>query len=349
MNYNISDIVKRHLALYPLMRDEDIIKLIYQISFGASHFSGNVNDVERSIENETATAPGCRHSAVDLGNAVRLELGSPLAKELGSSILSKTFVFSAKAKKAGGESVFLSNCALAEKFAFDKEKFAALRNDALISHPSHSDAYKAAYHPHYRVMSKKYARALPALIAVKRLMEIKSSPRIAIDGPCASGKTTVAALLSHVFGAEVIKADDFFLPPEKKTPERLSIPGGNIDSERFYSEVTLALNSKENFSYGAYSCRDGSMSKKSISAEKPIIVEGSYCMLPELRCAYDLCIYSEVSVVEQLERLKLRSPAMLDRFINEWIPLENKYFEHFDIKNKADIVLEENFSPEVMI
>jgi len=29
---------------------------------------------------------------------------------------------------------------------------------------------------------------------------------------------------------------------------------------------------------------------------------------------------------------------MLRRFLNEWIPMENKYFEAFDIEGKSDLV-----------
>jgi len=30
---------------------------------------------------------------------------------------------------------------------------------------------------------------------------------------------------------------------------------------------------------------------------------------------------------------------MLERFKNEWIPMENRYFETFDIAKKADYVI----------
>ena len=43
---------------------------------------------------------------------------------------------------------------------------------------------------------------------------------IAIDGPCASGKTTVAAKIAEEWDASVIAMDDFFLRPEQRTEER---------------------------------------------------------------------------------------------------------------------------------
>ena len=61
----------------------------------------------------------------------------------------------------------------------------------------------------------------------------------AIDGRCASGKTTAAELLQKQFGWTVVHADDFFLRPEQRTPERYAEPGGNLDRERLREEVLL--------------------------------------------------------------------------------------------------------------
>ena len=63
---------------------------------------------------------------------------------------------------------------------------------------------------------------------------------IAIDGRCASGKTTFA-LRMEAFGFYTVHADHFFLPPDLRTPERLALPGGNIHSERFLTEVAMPL------------------------------------------------------------------------------------------------------------
>ena len=51
---------------------------------------------------------------------------------------------------------------------------------------------------------------------------------IAIDGMAASGKSTLAARLAEELDGCVIHMDDFFLPPELRTQERLSSPGGNV-------------------------------------------------------------------------------------------------------------------------
>ena len=72
---------------------------------------------------------------------------------------------------------------------------------------------------------------------IEKLMQKKSFVSIAIDGGAASGKTTLAKVLSEKYHAPVIHMDDFFLRPEQRTPERFAEPGGNLDRERFLREV----------------------------------------------------------------------------------------------------------------
>ena len=59
---------------------------------------------------------------------------------------------------------------------------------------------------------------------------------VAIEGPCGSGKSTLANHLLEIFGdqANLIHMDDFFLPLELRTTDRLAEPGGNIDYVRFH-------------------------------------------------------------------------------------------------------------------
>ena len=63
------------------------------------------------------------------------------------------------------------------------------------------------------------------------LIEKEGVILVAIDGPCASGKTTLGKRLERQLSASLIHADDFFLPKEKRTAERKAEVGGNIDYE----------------------------------------------------------------------------------------------------------------------
>ena len=174
---------------------------------------------------------------------------------------------------------------------------------------------------------------------VEKLLSKKSNPVIAIDGPCASGKTTLAALLTEKYGFQIIQADSFFLPPEMRNEERLSQAGGNVHYERFNREVACGIKSGKEFIYGIYSCRTGTVtSSRPVSPLKPIIIEGSYSMHPEIQITYDLKIFIEADYETRLRRILERNGAEgLEIFKAKWIPLENRYFEEAGIKAKCDI------------
>lgn len=176
---------------------------------------------------------------------------------------------------------------------------------------------------------------------IEQLKKTKRLVLIGIDGPCASGKTMLAAELAEKTGAQIIHADDFFLPFEMKTPERLAQAGGNIHYERFAEEVACGIKSGKPFEYGVYRCSEGRISeKKTVIPEGVIIVEGSYSMHPEMQISYDLTVFAEAPIELRLERILERNGAeKLEVFKSKWIPMEDKYFEEFDIKGKCDIVV----------
>ena len=177
---------------------------------------------------------------------------------------------------------------------------------------------------------------------VKETINVKPSAVICIDGCCASGKTTLAQKLAEYFGAQVIHMDDFFLPPEMRTVERLSQAGGNVHHERFTNEVINGIKSGREFRYHSFCCKDGSLSlSEPIYPDKPIIIEGSYSMHPEIPDIYDLRIFVKTSYNNQLKRIAERNGNdALEVFESKWIPLENKYFEFYNIESKSDIITE---------
>ena len=161
---------------------------------------------------------------------------------------------------------------------------------------------------------------------------------IAIDGPSATGKTTFAKNIKKHFDCNVFHMDDFFLPAEKKTEERLATPGGNVDWERFKEQVLDKIRTGEPFTYDIYHCGTGDVTKSKVITPKRLnIVEGVYAMHPELREAYEYELFFDVARPKQLDRIKRRSSEkMLKRFVDEWIPLEDLYFKTFNTKKEAD-------------
>lgn len=162
---------------------------------------------------------------------------------------------------------------------------------------------------------------------------------IAIDGPSCSGKTHLANKLKHFLDASVISMDDFFLQLPQRSEERYAEIGGNVDYERFISEI-LEHKDDEEYEHYIYDCHTFGLQGPKIIHKQPIvIIEGSYSMHPKFQNPFDLNILLEVSKELQLERLKERNPENYDTFINRWIPLEEKYFAACDLKAIADIVI----------
>jgi uridine kinase len=161
---------------------------------------------------------------------------------------------------------------------------------------------------------------------------------IAIDGSSAAGKSTLAALFRERYSATVISMDDFFLRSEQRTPERLGEPGGNIDYERFSCEVIEPLVAGRPFSYLPYDCQTGDFSKAVPvdPRENLIVVEGVYSLHPRFSGVYGMTVFMKIDADLQLKRLAERNPHLLDRFINEWIPMENLYFNTFEIEKQCD-------------
>ncbi len=163
---------------------------------------------------------------------------------------------------------------------------------------------------------------------------------IAIDGRCASGKTTFAASLEKELGCAVFHMDDFFLRPEQRTAERYAEPGGNVDRERFFEEVLAPLRREDKvIEYRPFDCRTFElMPARRVDAGRIVAVEGSYSCHPTLWESYDLHIFLTLSEREQFERiLRREGEKRAEVFRERWIPLEEKYFSAFGIEGRCEL------------
>jgi len=164
---------------------------------------------------------------------------------------------------------------------------------------------------------------------------------VAIDGRCGAGKTTLAAMLQEKYDCNVFHMDDFFLRPEQRSDERLSVPGENVDHERFLKEVLMPLSENSEVTYQRYDCHSQLMEDAITVPKKRLnIIEGVYSFHPDLFSYYDLTVFLDVSYEIQKERIQERNtPEMAQRFLDTWIPLEEKYFKELKILEKAEIVI----------
>lgn len=179
-----------------------------------------------------------------------------------------------------------------------------------------------------------------AVTAVLRKMESYSGHPllIAIDGRCGAGKTTLASRLKEKTGCNVIHMDHFFLRPQQRSEERLREPGGNVDYERFLEEVMVPFSQGQNFSYRRYDCKKGVFSEQvPVNPGELTVVEGSYSCHPRLWDYYAIRVFLDVEKKEQLRRIGCREgEEALARFRDIWIPLEERYFDAYKIREKCD-------------
>ncbi len=174
-------------------------------------------------------------------------------------------------------------------------------------------------------------------IEVYRKEQRKEQLIIAIDGMCGAGKSTLAELLHESLGGNLFHMDDFFLQSHQRTFERLSEIGGNVDYERFREEVMNHLRDTQAFTYGVFDCGKQCISQYiTVNPAHINIIEGSYCLHPYLGDKVDIRLFLSVDAEEQIKRISARnSKEQVKRFVEEWIPKENSYFEKYDISKKC--------------
>ena len=175
------------------------------------------------------------------------------------------------------------------------------------------------------------------LSVIDTLLKERPQATIAIDGRCASGKTTLAKALQRELDCSLVHMDHFYLQPHQRTEQRFEHPGGNVDMERFSAEVLDYILEGKSFSYQPFDCEVQDFSESIyVPANGIYIIEGVYSCLFAEHCI--LKIFMTVSEEQQLSRLKKRNPAILGRFQQEWIPMEEKYFEFFKVEQLCDLV-----------
>ena len=182
---------------------------------------------------------------------------------------------------------------------------------------------------------------------MERMIDLKYKDRalvVALDGRCAAGKTTLAARLQQEWMRQngqvcpVLHMDDFFLRAEQRTLERLQQPGGNVDWERFLQEALQPLKQGVPFSYRPYRCHLGRLTEPVWVEPGPVnFVEGTYSCHPALWDHYGLHVFLTVHPEEQLRRIQKRNGADAATFQNRWIPLEERYFQAYQVQQRCEL------------
>jgi uridine kinase len=350
-------LLKQH-DLYPKMQIQDIIKLIYQNEFAGGHLIENEDDSLRKLQDECCSLEQLStngkipdHAFEDIGNHLcRFHLTALKHNNIRLKTINRFFTSTANSIYGNIQSFeekldVLRQCCKEGQLPYPLEELEAyLRSYKKKGYPpvSHSEIYRTAYSPAYRIVRSEYCDFFEVFYRIDTLMKSKDRINIAIDGNSGSGKSTLASLIGNVYECNIFHMDDFFLTPELKTEERLREVGGNVDYVRFKHEVIDGINSGCEFLYCKYDCKRKTLGEAvSVIPQKLNIIEGSYSMHPTLVNNYDLKLFLHIDEKEQSSRiLKRNGTFMLKRFLNEWILLENQYFKELNIREQSDLVFE---------
>ncbi|MBQ4354028.1 MAG: hypothetical protein IJC71_03950 [Clostridia bacterium] len=351
-----------------MMQPTDAVKLLYQAAFGPGHMVSDCDAALARIIQETESVTEfpktCDQNAPyeEIGGgyvrAYLLPRGIPPIPDNALYAAFDTLLFTKSASDTSSRKViFLESLDILRRltdegiFNFTSAALQEyLENYIAAGMPpvSHSEEYRNACHPAYRVIRREYFQLQSVLRHIFFALSASGKscePLVCfIDGMCGSGKSTLAELLADLFDARVIHMDDFFLPPDKRTPERLSEPGGNVDYERFRDEVTDHLYD-ESLTYGVFDCSKMKITSTVTLPKKPLtIIEGSYSCHPYFEDGKTpvngFRIYTECSPDEQKRRILERNgEEMLRMFVSRWIPMEQKYSDAFAIRDRADYII----------
>lgn len=345
------ELLTSQLACYPAMQPEDCIKLLYQSYMGSEHA---VNDIDCFVE-RLAKEMGLPEleaensfTAENIGHGLcRLHLSQTL--KVQPATLAALCILASRKHVPDIEGLRealleLKNWKYASQIGWPQNQLCKVVDDYLAKGcPAihHSSRYRELYRPHYRLVGQAEALFMPMFAAIDKALRQKAHVLVGIDGMSGAGKSTLCALLQQVYGCGVVHTDDFFLQPHQRTPERLAAPGGNIDYERLAPVASLSADDRT-FTYVAYNCQTQRLDEKRVvPAGQLTVMEGVYSLHPKLNASYDVRVFLSVDTKQQAVRIIERGGEDLaQRFFQEWIPMENRYFAQFGIRQGCDVVLD---------
>ena len=323
--------LREHRKRRPAMQAQDAVKFVFQGMLGVGHLLSSREHTAGYIASETE--PLQADSREPLFEALspgwcRLNLRRAMAEKLSPDLIAGMMTAS-RSPAAFTRDDVQAVCRSRELSGITGSPEAGYTDRIPDENflPSHSPEYRVAYRPAYRVVSADWIRYIDM---IRQISGKQSAGRllVTIDGPCASGKTTFAARLADVFQAPVVHTDDYVIPHDQKTAERL------------VREVVKPWKQGETVQYRKYDCaEDALLPPQTLPRGEILILEGSYCNLPPVREYADVRMFLDAPWETRKARLEKReSPDSLKRFYDRWIPLEDAYFAAFHLPDAGCVI-----------
>ncbi len=336
--------LERHARLHPAFAADDAVKLLFQSLYGIGHLLGSGAEARLGEEmRQTAPGDGALWEPIG-GGLARLDLHAcrrqGIREEAVFALMRLCESACIRETSRADTVAFLELCLTGTPYAGDAAPVLQALRDNPASLPSHSQAYRAEEAPAYRVILERDARFLLPLLLV-----YAATPHALciLDGPIASGKSTLAARLEKVIPQlQLVHMDDYCIPFARKTSERLAVPGGNADAERLEEEVLRPLREGRPGRVRRYNPHaDAYAPDETVYPDRPILIEGNYCFLPGIRQYAAKTFYLlEKENVTIPRILRRNGRAYLAVFLEKWIPLEEAYREAYGLPAAADVIWE---------
>jgi uridine kinase len=169
---------------------------------------------------------------------------------------------------------------------------------------------------------------------------------IGIDGRGGSGKSTLARDLARLLrDTRIVEFDDFYRPAWERTQRVVRGDdeiGGDFDWRKVRDQVLTPLANGTAANYQRYDWDNDELSEwHTIPANGTVIVEGNYATRPELRGYYNLAIWVAAPHHLRLQRgIERDGEHARERWLNEWMPEEDRYITAHRPADHADIVID---------
>lgn len=163
----ITPYLREQLRLHPAMQPQDVLKLCYQAVHGAEHLLTDSDRARACFDREYASVQADASIPLfeDISDGItRINLGAWKAAAFPADWLFRMFVRTANAP---ADSADMADClteaaALCGQMPGWDETLSAWQRAGMPA-VHHSDAYRAAEHPAYRIVRREYRALLPIL------------------------------------------------------------------------------------------------------------------------------------------------------------------------------------------
>jgi uridine kinase len=191
------------------------------------------------------------------------------------------------------------------------------------------------------------------------LVAVTHPTRVAIDGPPAAGKTTLAdelAVVLRELGRDVIRAtiDDFLFPRAQRYPRgEYSAEGCYFDAHDYGALNRVLLDplgpgGDRRFQHAVYDrTADTALSAPVVtaSADAVLVFDGVFLMRPELIDRWDLRIFVSTALDKTVDRAVIRDRGVSSRteverrWRERYIPSQQLYLATVRPTDQADIIV----------